>query len=157
MKTQNRNPIEAALSRCVDYAFAEHDHSTHMRSVLVSIEDPGKWPLDLNALRSLGAENKQDAFFLLTWFVSIGSDGIRGLIPNGDQIFQRLIDQETQAVLSTATDDQTWTTGYWKKDGLEAMRYRFGTEITENFDEKLLSDYLNQNSKETIEEITRQD
>lgn len=143
MKTQNRNPIEAAVLRCVDYAFAEHDQSTQMRSILVSIDNPCKWPLDLNALKSLDPDRKKDAFFLLTWCVSMRSEGsVRELVQNGDKVFKQMIEEEIQAVVRTATDKATWSTGYWKKNGKSAMEYRFGSKVAEDFDEILLMNRL---------------
>lgn len=152
MKTENRSSLKSAISRCVNFALGEHPRSAQMRSVLVSLDDPGKWPINLNSIRSLDPLNKKDALFLITWYVSIRpNENVRELVNNGDQIFELLIQQETEEVMRTAIDRATWPTGYWKKDGKEAMEYRFGPEVVEAFDDTYLMNYLKSANNNNLE------
>lgn len=143
MKEQGTNPVRGAAQRCVDFALGTTQSASHMRSALLAIDNPMKWPLDLNAIKELHYSEKKDLFFVLTCFVAVlETERLRDLLQNGKEIFQKFEEAERYAILFSATDQVTWPTGYWKKDGKEAMRFRFGPEIVETFDDEMLSQYL---------------
>lgn len=143
MKEQGTNPVREAAQRCVDFALGTTQSASHMRSALLAIDNPVKWPLDLNAIKELHYSEKKDLFFVLTCFVAaLENDRLRDLLQNGKEIFQKFEEAERHAILRSAIDQETWTTGYWKEDGKEAMRYRFGSEIVESFDDEILCNHL---------------
>lgn len=143
MEEQGTNPVRGAAQRCVDFALGATQSASHMRSALLAIDNPAKWPLDLNAIKELHYSEKKDLFFVLTCFVAVlETMRLRDLLQNGKEIFQRFEEAERHAILSGATDQVTWSTGYWKEDGKEAMRFRFGSEIVETFDDEILIRHL---------------
>jgi|GEM_PF-5454928 hypothetical protein len=140
---KRQDALTSATKRCVEIALGSSDQAKQMRSVLLAIHDPITWPLSLASVKILEDRAKKDAFLLITWFISIRScERILDLIENGDQIFERLAKEETHAVMNTAIEGTTWPTGYWKEGSKEAMRYRFGPEIVETFDDQMLCQYL---------------
>ena len=114
-----------------------------MRSALLAIDNPKMWPLDLNAIKELHYSEKKDLFLVLTCFLAVlETDRLRNLLQNGKDMFQKFQEAERHAILFSAIDQVTWATGYWKEDGKEAMRFRFGAEIVETFDDEMLSQHL---------------
>ncbi|WP_341236443.1 hypothetical protein [uncultured Limnobacter sp.] len=143
MKEQGTNPVRGVAQRCVDFALGATQSASHMRSALLAIDNPAKWPLDLNAIKELHYSEKKDLFFVLTCFVAVlETERLRDLLQNGKEIFQKFEEAERQAILLSATDQSSWKTGYWKKHGKEAMEYRFGPEVVEAFDNSLLMIHL---------------
>lgn len=143
MKEQENNPLIQAARRCANFAMGDSPQASHMRSALLAIDNPEMWPLDLNAIKELHYSEKKDLFFVLTCFVAVlETERLRDLLQNGKEIFQKFEEAERHAILSSATDQVTWSTGYWKEDGKEAMRFRFGPEIVETFDDEMLSQHL---------------
>ncbi|WP_291808530.1 hypothetical protein [Limnobacter sp.] len=143
MKEQENNPLIGAARRCANFAMGDSAHASNMRSTLLAIDNPAKWPLNLNAIKELPYREKKDLFFVLTCFVAVlETMRLRDLLQDGKEIFQRFEEAERHAILSGATDQVTWSTGYWKEDGKEAMRFRFGSEIVETFDDEILIRHL---------------
>lgn len=143
MKQQETNPIRSAAQRCVDYALGTTQSASCMRSALLAIDNPTRWPLDLNVIKKLGYREKKDIYLVLTCFVAVlEHEQLRDWLKNGHEIFQKLEEAERHTILLGASDQNTWTTGYWKEDGKEAMRYRFGPEVVESFDDEMLRNHL---------------
>lgn len=143
MQKQETNPLLAAARRCADFALGDSEHASYMRSALLAIDNPAKWPLDLSAIKELHYSEKKDLFFVLTCFVAVlETERLRDLLQNGNEIFQKFEEAERHAILFSATDQVTWPTGYWKEDGKEAMRFRFGPQTVETFDDEMLSQHL---------------
>lgn len=143
MKEQENNPLLGAASRCANFAMGDSPQASYMRSALLAIDNPKMWPLDLNAIKELHYSEKKDLFLVLTCFLAVlETDRLRNLLQNGKDMFQKFQEAERHAILFSAIDQVTWATGYWKEDGKEAMRFRFGAEIVETFDDEMLSQHL---------------
>lgn len=143
MNEQKNNQLVAAARRCVDFAKGDSPKASFMRSALLAIDNPAKWPLNLNAIKELPYREKKDLFFVLTCFVAVlETDRLRDLLSEGHSVFDQMEVAEREKILHSATDTASWLTGYWKKHGKEAMIYRFGSKVVEAFDDKLLETYL---------------
>lgn len=143
MKEQGTNPVRGAAQRCVDFALGATQSASHMRSALLAIDNPAKWPLDLNAIKELHYSEKKDLFFVLTCFVAVlETERLRDLLPDGHSVFDQMEVAEREKILHSATDTASWRTGYWQENGKEAMVFRFGSAIVEAFDEQLLMNHL---------------
>ncbi len=143
MKEQGINPLIAAARRCANFAMGDSPQASYMRSALLAIDNPAKWPLDLDAIKKLGYREKKDIYFVLTCFVAVlEHERLRDWLDKGHELFQELEEAERKAILLSATDQSSWKTGYWKEHGKEAMHYRFGPVVVETFDDGLLNAFL---------------
>jgi hypothetical protein len=143
LNEQENNQLVGAARRCADFAIGDSAHASAMRSALLAIDDPAKWPLNLNAIKELHYREKKDLFFLLTCFFAVlESERLRDLLTDGQAVFDQMEDDEREKILQSATDTASWRTGYWQENGKETMIYRFGPKVVEAFDDKLLETYL---------------
>lgn len=143
LKEQENNPLLGAARRCANFAMGDSPQASHMRSALLAIDNPAKWPLDLNAIKELHYSEKKDLFLVLTCFVAVlETERLRDLLPDGHSVFDQMEVAEREKILHSATDTASWRTGYWQENGKEAMVFRFGSAIIEAFDEQLLMNHL---------------
>lgn len=152
MKEQGTNPVRGAARRCANFAMGDSAHASKMRSALLAIDNPAKWPLNLNAIKELPYREKKDLFFVLTCFVAVlEAERLRDLLPDGHPVFDQMEVDERKKILQSATDTASWRTGYWQQNGKEAMVFRFGSAIVEAFDEQLLMNFLRLNSDRNLD------
>lgn len=152
MNEQENNPLIVAARRCADFALGDSEHASYMRSALLAIDHPSKWPLNINAIKELNYREKKDLFFVMTYFVVVlEGKQLRDLLRDGHKIFEQMEVAEREKILRSATDNVSWRTGYWQKNGKEAMEYRFGSAIVEAFDDTLLTNHLTLNNDSNLD------